>query len=202
VSRRGLFVTLEGIDRSGKSTQAHLLAETLGPQAITVREPGGTEVGERVRAIVKDPSTAPNPRAEALLFAAGRAQLASEVVEPGLSRGLTVVCDRFLGSSLAYQGAARGLGVDEVRAINRFGIGTLAPDLTILLDIEPTQAAQRAGVTDRFEAEGPGLQARVREAFLDLARTEPGRWRVVDGSRDETSIHAEILALVQQAAAH
>ncbi|HLM28108.1 MAG TPA: dTMP kinase, partial [Thermoleophilaceae bacterium] len=169
MSRRGLFVTLEGIDRSGKSTQARLLAEALGPDAVTVREPGGTEVGERVRALVKDPSAAPSPQTEALLFAAARAELVSEVILPALDRDLIVVCDRFLDSSLAYQGAARDLGIDAVRAINRFGIGPLAPDLTVLLDIQPAEAARRAGALDRFEAEGLGLQERVLEAFHALA---------------------------------
>ena len=201
MSRRGLFVTLEGIDRSGKSTQARLLAEALGPEAVSVREPGGTEVGERVRALVKDPSTAPSPKTEALLFAAARAELVSEVILPALDRDLIVVCDRFLDSSLAYQGAARDLGIDAVRAINRFGIGPLAPDLTVLLDIQPAEAARRAGALDRFEAEGLGLQERVLEAFHALAQAEPERWRVVNADQNEAKLHAEILELVNQARA-
>ena len=197
MSPQGLFVTLEGIDRSGKSTQARLLAEALGPDAVAVREPGGTEVGERVRELVKGPS--PSPRAEALLFAAARAQLVSEVIVPALDRGLVVVCDRFLDSSLAYQGAARGLGVDAVRAINRFGIGALVPDLTVLLDIPPADAARRTGAVDRFEAEGVEFQERVLEAFRALAQAEPQRWRVVDADQDEATLHADILAMVNQA---
>ncbi|MDQ3587153.1 MAG: dTMP kinase [Actinomycetota bacterium] len=199
MSRRGLFVTLEGIDRSGKSTHARLLAESLGPSALAVREPGGTELGERVRGLVKDPSTAPSPQAEALLFAAARSQLVSERVEPGLARGLTVVCDRFLDSSLAYQGAARGLGVDAVRAINRFGIGDLKPDLTLLLDLDPLAAGRRAGDLDRFEAEGLRWQRRVRDAYRALARADPARWRVIEADRHEAFVHAEALELVKRA---
>jgi len=201
VRRLGLFVTLEGIDRSGKSTQARLLAEALGHSALAVREPGGTELGERVRGLIKDPSTAPSPQAEALLFAAARSQLVSERVEPGLAEGLTVVCDRFLDSSLAYQGVARGLGVDAVRAINRFGIGDLAPDLTLLLDIDPLVAGRRAGEVDRFEAEGLRLQRKVRDAFRELARAEPGRWRIIEAGRDEALVHAEALELMKEALA-
>ncbi len=196
MSGRGLFVTLEGIDRSGKSTQARLLAEALGPDVLALREPGGTALGEQVRSLLKDPSTAPSPRAEALLFAAARAELVGEVIEPALARGLTVVCDRFLDSSLAYQGAARGLGVDEVRAINRFGMRDLVPDLTLLLDIDPAAASARAGELDPFEAEGASLQERVLDGYDALARAEPQRWRVVDARRDEATVHAEILALV------
>ena len=194
-------MTLEGIDRSGKSTQARLLVEALGPSALAVREPGGTELGERVRGLIKDPATAPSPQAEALLFAAARSQLVSERVEPRLAEGLTVVCDRFLDSSLAYQGVARGLGVDAVRAINRFGIGDLAPDLTLLLDIDPLVAGRRAGEVDRFEAEGLRLQGKVRDAFRELARTEPGRWRIIEAGRDEALVHAEALELMKEALA-
>lgn len=194
---RGLFVTLEGIDRSGKSTQARLLAEALGTDTVVVREPGGTTLGEQVRALVKDPSTAPSPHSEALLFAAARAQLACEVIQPALARGLTVVCDRFLDSSLAYQGVARGLGIEAVLEINRFGVGGMTPDLTLLLDIDPSTASGRSGELDRFEAEGSALQGRVREAYLELARAEPGRWRVVVACRDESTVHAEILRLVR-----
>ena len=199
MSRRGLFVTLEGIDRSGKSTQARLLAEALEPDVVAVREPGGTAVGEQVRALVKDASRAPSPRAEALLFAAARAELVYEVIEPALERGITVICDRFLDSSLAYQGAARRLGVDEVRAINRFGVGGLAPDLTFLLDLGPGEAARRTGEVDRFEVEGAGLQELVLEAYRALAAAEPQRWRVIDARGDEARVHRELLAAVRRA---
>src|SRR3954470_16939897 len=124
---RGLFVTFEGIDRSGKTTQARMLCEALGDDAPGVREPGGTAAGERVREILKDPAVELSPAAEALLFAAARAELASEVIRPALEAGKVVVSDRFLDSSLAYQGGARGLGVDEVERINRFATGDLRP---------------------------------------------------------------------------
>ena len=193
-------MTLEGIDRAGKSTQARLLAEALGPDVVAVREPGGTAVGEQVRSLVKHSSASPTPEAEALLFAAARSQLVSEVIEPALERGLTVICDRFLDSSLAYQGAARALGIDEVRGINRFGIGELESDLTLLLDLDPAAAGARAGKADRFEGEGQDLQEQVLEAYRALARAEPERWRVVDAGRDEAAVHAEILGLVSRAA--
>src|SRR3954454_25319355 len=147
---RGLFVTFEGIDRSGKTTQARLLTEALGDDALGVREPGGTEAGERVRAILKDPAVELSPRAEALLFAAARAELVDEVIRPGLEAGRIVVSDRFLDSSLAYQGGARGLGVEEVAAINRFALGGVTPDLALLLEIDLSAAAARAGESGRF----------------------------------------------------
>src|SRR3954469_4826369 len=138
---RGLFVPFEGIDRSGKTTQARLLCEALGDDALGVREPGGTEAGERVRDILKDPAVELSPRAEALLFAAARAELVDEVIRPALEAGRTVVSDRFLDSSLAYQGHARDLGEDEVRRINDWATAGLKPDLTVLLEIDPAAAA-------------------------------------------------------------
>ncbi|HKP88619.1 MAG TPA: dTMP kinase [Thermoleophilaceae bacterium] len=193
----GLFVTFEGIDRSGKTTQARMLVEALGPDAVAVREPGGTELGERVREILKDPSGEIGPEAEALLFAAARAELCRQVIRPALEAGRVVVSDRFLDSSLAYQGAARGLGVDEVREINRFATGELLPDLTILLTIDPAEALRRAGEADRFEHEGAGLQARVAEGYDRLAEAEPGRFRVVDANRPPAEVHAEVVEMVE-----
>src|SRR5215203_4571077 len=147
---RGLFVTFEGIDRSGKTTQAQLLTEALGSDALGVREPGGTPAGERVRDLLKDAAVPLGPEAEALLFAAARAELVERVVRPALEDGRVVVSDRFLDSSLAYQGGARGLGMDEVERINHFATGGLVPDLTFLLEIDAETAARRSRERDRF----------------------------------------------------
>jgi dTMP kinase len=195
----GLFVTFEGIDRSGKTTQARMLCDALGDEALPVREPGGTPVGERVRGLLKDPSLELRPEAEALLFAAARAELVSRVIRPALEGGRVVVSDRFLDSSLAYQGHARGLGVEEVERINRFATGGLDPDLTILLWIEPAAAAARAGEADRFEDEGRSLQTAVFRAYEELAAADPARWRRVDADRPADVVHAEVLELVQRA---
>jgi dTMP kinase len=195
---RGLFVTFEGIDRSGKSTQAALLAEALGDGAVLVREPGGTAAGERVRDLLKDPGVELSPEAEALLFAAARAQLVREVVEPALARGLVVVSDRYLDSSLAYQGVARGLGVDAVARVNELATGGLAPDLTVLLELPTGAAAARGREADRFEDEGEGLQQAVAMAYADLAQADPGRWRRVAAERNSHEVHAEVLAAVQE----
>jgi dTMP kinase len=196
---RGLFVTFEGIDRSGKTTQAGLLVEALGADAVAVREPGGTELGERVRDLVKDARLEPGPRAEALLFAAARAELVDVVIRPALEAGRVVVSDRFLDSSLAYQGDARGLGVDEVERVNRFATEGLLPDLTFLLGLDPAEAAGRAGMLDRFEDEGLALQRAVADAYERLADADPARWRRVDAGRPAQQIHADVLAAVEAA---
>ncbi len=196
---RGLFVTFEGIDRSGKTTQARLLGEALGDEALGVREPGGTEAGERVRELLKDDRVPLGPEAEALLFAAARAELVQKVIRPALDEGRVVVSDRFLDSSLAYQGGARGLGVDEVERVNRFATGGLVPDLTFLLEIDPSTAAGRAGESDRFEGEGTALQQAVLEAYERLVAADRGRWRRIDATRAPADIHAEVLAEVEAA---
>jgi dTMP kinase len=195
----GLFVTFEGIDRSGKSTQARMLAEALGDDALGVREPGGTPAGERVRALLKDADVPLGAEAEALLFAAARAELVARVIRPALEDGRVVVSDRFLDSSLAYQGGARGLGVDEVERINRFATGGLGPDLTFLLEIEPAAAAARAGESDRFEDEGLALQTAVLEAYERLVAADPGRWRRIDATRPPDEVHADVLSEVKGA---
>jgi dTMP kinase len=196
---RGLFVTFEGIDRSGKTTQARLLCEALGADALGVREPGGTGAGERVRAILKDQSISLAPETEALLFAAARAELVSEVILPALAKDRVVVSDRFLDSSLAYQGGARGLGIEDVERVNRFATRALRPDVTFLLEIDPAEAAARAGERDRFEEEGAVLQEAVMAAYQRLIELEPDRWRRIDATRSPEEIHAEVLAEVEAA---
>ena len=194
----GLFVTLEGIDRSGKTTQARLLADALGDRAVAVREPGGTAVGERVREILKDPSIAVDGLTEALLFAAARAALVSEVIKPALDEGKVVISDRFLDSSLAYQGRARGLGMEEVARVNEVATGGIRPDITILLDVNLAIAAARAGVeVDRFEQEGLRLQEKVQRAYEELVAAEPERWTRIDASREPDEVHRDVLAVVE-----
>jgi dTMP kinase len=193
----GLFVTFEGIDRSGKTTQARMLCDALGERALAVREPGGTAVGERLRSILKDPDARLSPRAEALLFAAARAQLIEDVIEPALAEGRVVVSDRFLDSSLAYQGEARGLGVDQVRDVNEFATGGLKPDLTFLLALDPERAVARGAEQDRFESEGAAFQSKVQQAYERMAAAEPARWRRLDADRDPSEVHAEVLSIVE-----
>jgi dTMP kinase len=193
----GLFVTFEGIDRSGKTTQARMLADALGDDAVAVREPGGTALGEQLRAILTDPAVAIDPRAEALLFAAARAALVAEVIRPALEAGRIVVSDRFLDSSLAYQGAARGLGVEAVASANALAVEGLTPDLTIYLTIDPALAFGRAGQADRIEEEGEAFQARVADEYERLASAEPGRWVRIPADRPPEEVHVEVLTVVE-----
>lgn len=180
------LITIEGIDGAGKSTLAASLAERL-PNAVLLREPGGVALAERVRSVVKDPSLRVGARAEALLYAAARAQLVEEAVRPALERGETVLLDRFIDSSLAYQGVGRGLGVEAVRAINDFGSGGLVPDRTLLVRIDPAVARARADgrgeAPDRLEAEGDGFFAAIAAAYDELAAAERERFVVLDGTR-------------------
>ncbi|MGH2847781.1 MAG: dTMP kinase, partial [Thermoleophilaceae bacterium] len=193
------FVTFEGIDRSGKTTQASLLVDALGDAALGVREPGGTPAGERVRDLLKDAAVPLGAEAEALLFAAARAEIVEKVIRPALDAGRVVISDRFLDSSLAYQGGARGLGMEEVERVNRFATGGLVPDLTFLLEIDPAAAAARAGERDRFEDEGAALQDAVLSAYEELVAADPGRWRRIDATRPAAEIHADVLAEVEAA---
>jgi dTMP kinase len=179
---RGALITIEGIDGAGKSTLAAGLVRAF-PAVELLREPGGVELSERIRALVKDPALRVDPRAEALLYAAARAQLVAERVRPLLEAGSPVLLDRFVDSSLAYQGAGRDLGVDAIRAVNAFATGGLVPDLTLLLALDPAEGRARASgrgeAPDRLEQEADGFFARIGQAYADLAREEPGRWVVL-----------------------
>lgn len=193
-----MFISLEGIDGSGKTTQAKLLAKALGEDVVLLREPGGTETGERIRALIKDPALELDPLAELLLFCAARAELVAQVIGPARERGRDVVCDRFSDSSVAYQGVARGLGTDRVEEICDLATGGVWPDLTLLLRIDPDRAAARIGrrTADRFEGEGIELQRRVAEGYDEVARRHPDRVRVIDAEADRDSVHAAVLAEV------
>lgn len=180
-----MLVTLEGIDGAGKSTLAAGLAARCG--FVVLREPGGVELAERIRALVKDPALEVGPRAEALLFAAARAQLVAQEVVPRLERGERVLLDRFVDSSLVYQGAARGLGVDAVAAINTFATGGLQAERTFLLRLDVAVSRARLGrrqdTTDRLEAEDDGFFATVAAAYDRLAAADPDRWVVLDATQ-------------------
>jgi dTMP kinase len=194
-----MFISLEGIDGSGKTTQAKLLARALGDDVVLVREPGGTETGERIRGLLKDPALELDPLAELLLFCAARAELVAQVIGPARERGGDVVCDRFSDSSVAYQGVARGLGVDRVEEICDQATGGVWPDVTILLRIDPAAATARIGrrKADRFEGEGIELQRLVADGYDEVARRHPERVRVVEADGDRDAIHAAVLAEVQ-----
>jgi dTMP kinase len=180
---KGRLVVLEGGEACGKSTQAARLAPRLG--AVLTREPGGTVVGERIRSLLLDPALGAelDARAEALLMAAARAQHVAEVVAPALAAGRVVVSDRFVGSSLAYQGYGRGLPQPDLAALSAFATGGLGADVVVLLDLESTEAAARRGpVPDRMEAAGEAFHRRVEEGFAALAAADPDHWVVVDAS--------------------
>jgi dTMP kinase len=190
-----VFVSFEGVDGSGKTTQARLLEQHLGGlgrDVVATREPGGTELGEELRRLVLNgPQMA--PWAEAALFAASRAEHAAEVIRPALARGADVVCDRFVDSSLAYQGIARGLGLDLVLDLNLTVLEGLLPDRTFVVAVDAaTAAARRTGEADRIEQEGDGFQADVGHAYEQLAERFPERVELLDGTRPAEAIAAEV----------
>jgi len=194
-----VLITVEGLDGAGKTTLVGGLAAAR--PVIVLREPGGVEVSERIRALVKEPGLAIDGRAEALLYAAARAQLVAERLRPLLEAGETVLLDRFVDSSLAYQGAGRGLGVDAVRALNEFATGGLRPDRTLLLRLDPSVALARlTGARDRLEREDLGFFAAVAAAYDALAAAEPERFVVLDAARAPDAVVADALAALDQPA--
>ena len=195
---RGRLIVFEGGEASGKSTQAALLAERLG--AVLTREPGGTDVGRSLRSLVLDPSVSGlDPRAEALVMLADRAQHVAEVVRPALVRGADVVSDRFSGSTLAYQGYARGLDVAELAGLSAWATDGLEPDLVILLDVAADVAVVRLGHDlDRMEGAGAEFHRRVVAGYRALAAADPARWCVVDGSGTVAEVSARVDAAFAQ----
>lgn len=196
----GKFITFEGGEGAGKSTQLTRLAERLrvaGDTVLSLREPGGTPFGEKMRDVLKQPGSAIQPAAEALLFAACRAQLVADVIVPALAAGQVVLCDRFIDSTVAYQSGGRGLDRALIESANRLACGPLRPDLTILLELDPTRGLGRASVrdhgqADRFEVLGSAFHLKVRELYHSLAKEEPGRFFVVDAARPPEAIEEEI----------
>lgn len=199
------FITFEGIEGSGKSTQLERTAAALRAQgrAVTVsREPGGTAVGDAVRQILLNPqSTGMSATTELLLYAAARAQHVTSVIRPALARGEIVLVDRFIDSTRAYQGAARALADDTVHAVERIATGDLLPDRTILFDLPVTMGLQRVarrGAHDRLEQEAMAFHERVRTAYLELVRTEPRRFVVVDATRDVDAVFRDVWRAIER----
>ena len=195
-----MFVTLEGVDGAGKSTQARLLAEALGPETVLLREPGGTVAGERLRELLKDASVELTPRAELMLFCAARAELVDQVIAPSLATGRDVVCDRFVDSTAAYQGGARGIDPGLVATLNAAAVRGCMPDRTVLLRLDTETAVERARdrcespISDRFEAEGDRFQDRIAAEFERIAAAEQERIVVVDAAGTVEEVHSRVLA--------
>ena len=199
----GLFITLEGPEGSGKTTQMTPLAAALraaGYDVLTLREPGGTSISEQVRAILMNlENTAMHARTEILLFLAARAQLVEEVIRPQLAAGKVVLCDRYIDSTLAYQGFGQGESLDTLRSLLDFATGGLRPDLTILLDIESRAGIQRkqtSGEWTRMDAFTLAYHQRVRQGYLDLAAAEPQRWLKLDAARPADEVQAELRQVI------
>ncbi len=203
--RRGLFVTFEGPDGCGKSTQMRLLAERLrgqGREVVETVEPGGTVIGNQIRRILLDPANRElSPTTEILLYFAARSQNVDELIRPALERGQIVLSDRFTDSTMAYQGVARGLGEDLVSELDRVACRGLVPDLTVCIDLDPETSRARASArapSDRMEGQAAEFHARVREAYRRMAAREPGRFRVFDGREPVDALAARIWEAVRE----
>ena len=201
MAQAGLFISFEGSEGCGKSTQIRRLAEfllSLEREVVVLREPGATSIGESIRNLLQYDASASamTPEAELLLFAASRAQLVREIIRPALARRAVVLCDRFLDSTTVYQGVARALDSGDVSRINDFAVGGTIPDLTLLLDLDASEgrrrAATRKGPADRMEQEGESFYEDVRQGYLKLATEHPGRFAVIDGSLDEENVESAI----------
>lgn len=191
----GVFIVFEGGDGAGKSTQVALLADRLrasGHKVVVTREPGGSPLGRHIRALLLDGDDDVDPRAEALLFAADRANHVATIIRPALSAGAVVVCDRYVDSSIAYQGSGRDLGDNDVATLSRFATGGLVPDLTVVLDVPPDVGRQRGAKADRIEQAPDDLHLRVRQTFLQLAAQAPERYLVLDAELSADKLADEI----------
>jgi len=199
-----MFITFEGIEGSGKSTQAELLVKYLrgkGLDVILTREPGGVEISERIRAILIERGLSISPKAELFLFLASRAQHTDELIRPSLQRGHIVVCDRYIDASVAYQGYGRRLPVEMIKRLNDWATGGLRPNLTVLLDLSPEEGLKRVRRSkrmDRIEEEDLEFHRRVREGYLEIARSEPDRFLVLDASRSVEKIQSFIREAVER----
>lgn len=203
ISKMGFFILFEGIEGCGKTTQARMLTRRLSRSAFPatlVQEPGGTATGKAVRRLLKHRvEVQMNPVTELLLFAASRAQLVEEIIRPALNEDRVVVCDRYVQSTLAYQGYGRGLDLRVVETVNEVATRGLAPDLAILLDLDIEKGLRRKGkATDRFEKEGAAFHSRVREGYLEMARSDPARWLVIDADEPRAKIHSTVWKRMQE----
>lgn len=195
-----LFITLEGIEGSGKTTLAEKLSrhfKSLRCEVVSIAEPGGSGLGIRIRELLLSSLEPISDNAELLLFEASRAQLVDTIIKPALERGAIVICDRFADSSLAYQGYARGIDVNQVRQLNCFATSGLTPDITILLDLSADAGLARQSKIDRISSEDMAFHERVREGFLAVARSEPDRFVIIDAMQDEDSVLEQALKALE-----
>ena len=197
-----MFVTFEGCEGVGKSTQLALLKDYLkktGQEAVYVREPGSTEISEKIRSIILDPeNTAMTAQTEALLYAAARAQLVAEVIRPALDAGKTVICDRYVDSSVAYQGYARGLGVGFVAEINSYALENAVPDVTVFIDLRPSASFRSVSRDDRLEREEESFHDKVYEGYIAQSKASNGRFVMIKPEKDKLDTHRKILAALRE----